>query len=70
MRFDSARIWWSAAIAAILLTSGCTSWNWRGDGFGDDAQRWGEKMRKPGAPGESTALSTKAAEIDRDLGVR
>ena len=56
--------------AAALLASGCTTPNWRGDGYGDETSRWGERLRSPTKNVEGYGYSTRAQEIEHNLGVR
>jgi len=58
------------AFAFSMLACGCAGVNLKGDNFTDDYARWGEKQRPSGPPGEVFGLSTKAQQIERNLGVR
>jgi hypothetical protein len=64
---------WAAGVAFILLgIGGCESQapNLRGEGFHDEFATWGEKKRAPDSDGDLGGFSTKAQQIERNLGVR
>ena len=57
--------------ARTTLIEGHARWNWRGEGYGEDAPQWSENLRKPSGPvGSTTGLDARAVEIERRLGVR
>lgn len=68
----SSRRWLWRFVAALALTAplGCTPWNWRGEGFGDNSGRWAQKMRPPADEKQFSGLDARAQEVERDLGVR
>jgi len=58
------------AIAATTGCPGCSRWNWRGTGFGDNSTGWTGKMRPPADEKQFSGLDARAKEIERNLGVR
>jgi len=58
------------AMLAALSLPGCASWNPQGEGYGDETATWAEKMRTPTDKGQLTGYSTRAQEIERNLGIR
>lgn len=56
--------------AAALLTAGCQAPNLRGDGYGDETANWAERMRTPTKNVDGHGYSTRAQEIEHNLGVR
>ena len=66
-----ARSLWPVVLALIIMaTSGCTRWDWRGKGYGDDSGRWAQEMRPPADEKQFSGLDARAQEIERNLGVR
>lgn len=53
----------------MLCCCGCSPWNLRGDGFGNSFRDWGGYARPTDGSGTPYGFSTKAREIERDLGV-
>jgi hypothetical protein len=66
------RIVWTLTLASLVV-SGCAQWkkwNWRGEGYTEEQENmWGEKVR-PGTGEKPTGLSTRAQQIERNLGYR
>jgi hypothetical protein len=68
----SARCWLLVLVAVGVSAScsGCSRWNWRGKGFGDNSTGWTDKMRPPADEKQFSGLDARAKEIERNLGVR
>jgi hypothetical protein len=63
---------WIVPILAItgLALNGCARWNLRGEGYDDESAHWAERLRRPTEEGQIYGFSTRAQEIERNLGVR
>ena len=61
-----------AGAGILCAASGCqqAASTIRGDGFHDEFANWGEKKRTPESEGDLSGVSTKAQQIERNLGVR
>jgi hypothetical protein len=61
-------LWRPLALGLLIGLSGCTGWNLRGDGFGDDglsaAARHGRPEKRDG---DFWSYSEKGRQIERDL---
>jgi len=55
---------------AVVVCQGCSGWNWRGKGFGDNTVGWADKMRPPADARQFSGLDARSQEIERNLGVR
>ena len=62
---------WCAAVALLCIAvAGCAPVNLRGEGFEDASANWGEHLRPTGPPGDVWGTSTRAQQIEQNLGVR
>jgi hypothetical protein len=66
-----SRCWRLAAAAWLLLFGpGCAVWDdLRGPGFSKDFRGWADSLRPKEAQSQTWGFSTKAQQIERDLGV-
>ncbi len=64
------RLWPALAAAVLIAAVGCSRWDMRGKGFGDNSAGWAQKMRPPADERQFSGLDSRAREIERDLGVR
>lgn len=63
--------WCRIGIVIVALSSaGCAHVNWRGDGFSDSLAEIGRQLRPMTDNGDQFGVSTKAREIERDLGYK
>jgi hypothetical protein len=60
----------SFVLLLIIVTSGCAPVDLRGNGFGDESARWGQKLRPETQPGNKLGFDNRAREIEQNLGVR
>lgn len=68
----------SFGVRALLLAGGlclasvygCSGWNWRGQGFGNNEGRWAQNLRPPADERQFSGVDARAQEIERNLGVR
>jgi hypothetical protein len=70
-RFSTPRRWLPLAMLCALVTlGGCSLCDWRGTGFSEkpDSGFAPSRFRAPGS-GEYFGSSTKAREIERNLGI-
>lgn len=61
--------WTVAVVLAISATPGCQQWDPRGPGFDDSFRELGGYERPRDKSTQAFGFSTKAREIERDLGV-
>ena len=59
-----------AAASLLLPMPGCAHFNPRGDGFSDGTAHWADGFRRSTPEQKVYGFSTRAQEIERNLGVR
>ena len=58
------------AALALPAIEGCRTYDWRGKGYGEQAQSWTKDLRPPADESQFSGVDAKARDIERSLGVR